>query len=90
MSLCLHVDRYCELSGSKRDNLKSVTCPGLDGHQPKPENYEITGSLSGDSSNITMKILYGARTCRWDLQQACNSLARDVSKWNKNDDIGLN
>ena len=61
-----------------------------DEHQLKPENYEITGSLSGDSSKIIMKILYGARTCRWDLQQSCNTLARDVSKWNKNDDIKLN
>ena len=26
----------------------------------------------------------------WDLQQPCNTLARDVSKWNKNGDIELN
>ena len=37
-----------------------------------------------------MKILYEAMTCRRDLQQACNSLARDVSKWDKNGDIKLN
>ena len=87
MSSC--VDKYCELTGTQERNLKTVTCPGVDDHQLKPENYEIAGGLSGDASKIIMKILYGARTCRWDLQQACNSLAREVSKWNKNCDIRL-
>jgi len=33
---------------------------------------------------VPMKNLYGARTCRWDLLHSINTLAREVTKWNKN------
>ena len=55
----------------------------------KPEGWENEGVLKSISSKILMKILYGARTCRWDLLHAVNTLAREVTKWNKNCDIRL-
>ena len=83
------VDRYCELSGKSRSTLKNVECPGVDDQQLKPENFEMAGELPGDASKLIMKLLYGARTCRWDLQHDCNSLASEVSKWNNKCDIRL-
>ena len=36
-----------------------------------------------------MNKLHGARTCRWDLLHSINTLAREVTKWNKKCDIRL-
>ena len=36
-----------------------------------------------------MKTLYGARCLRWDLLHAINTLAREVSRWNRNCDIRM-
>ena len=86
------VERYLELTGKGPESLKTkkpVVYPGIDDHQLKEEWFDTVGELAPIASKIIMKILYGARMCRWDLLQACCTLAREVTRWNKNCDVRL-
>ena len=77
------VGEYCELTGEPCLNLKHVSYPGIADHQLNPYNCEFTCELLGSTSKIIMNILRGVRTCPWDLQLSCNSLAHGVSKPNQ-------
>ena len=69
--------------------MKKFLFPGIDDNQLKQEDFEASGEMHTIASRVLMKALYGARTCRWELQHAINTLARAVTKWNKNCDIRL-
>ena len=84
---CVH--RYCALFLKFRATLKRTDCPSVDDHQLEPENFETAHELSGGASNLIMNIFHCARTCRWDLEQVCNSLAREVPKWNTHCDTRM-
>lgn len=83
------VHRSCVLSGVSMNNLNKCRQRTRSQHQFKPYNFEIAGQLFGNASKVLMKILDGALACRLDLQQACDSLAREVSTWNNNWDITM-
>ena len=85
-------ERYLELTGKSEKDLepgRGFLYPGIDDSMLKTEDWETEGVLKSISSKVLMKILYGARTCRWDLLHAVNSPAREVTKWNKNCDVRL-
>ena len=68
---------------------KPFVFPGIDEAHLKESDFETEGELSDIAAKVLMKNLYGARTCRWDLLHAINTLAREVTKWNKACDIRL-
>ncbi len=60
------IQKYEELSGQKLDKNKTVATPFLD------ENLEVDknvtdGVLSSMAVRILMKLVYAARTARWDI-----------------------
>lgn len=75
-NLCRHAPIVILNCGKSGTTLREVSRPRVDGHRLKVENSRGAGELSGAASKNIMKILYGARTCRWDLQQSRKSLAR--------------
>ena len=81
-----------ELTGkSERDITpsKGFLFPRIDDHQLREEDWEKEGDLASILAKVLMMALYGARTCRWDLLHSINTLAREVTKWNKTCDIRL-
>ena len=80
-------ERYLELTGkSDRDITpnKGFLFPGIDDHQLREEDWEKEGELANISAKVLMKKMYGARTCRRGVLHSINTLAREVTKWNKN------
>ena len=57
--------------------------PGQDG---EPLNR---GNLAPHAASVLMKLLYAARIARFDLLRSINALARNVTKWTKDDDARL-
>ena len=45
------------------------------------DSEEPRGVLQSKASKVIMKVLYGARMCRYDLLHACQALACKVTKW---------
>ena len=56
---------------------------------PKPGDEIKVGELAPHAASVLMKLLYAARIARFDLLRSINMLARNVTKWSKNDDIKL-
>ena len=75
------VERYCELTNKKVEQLYKVSSPCLDDHQFKQEELELVGELSEVCSHIVLKCLYLARISRPDILWSVNTLARSVAKW---------
>ena len=50
---------------------------------------EVRGALAPHAASVLMKLLYAARIARFDLLRSINSLARNVTKWTKDDDVRL-
>ena len=48
------------------------------------------GNLAPHAASVLMKLLYAARIARFDLLRSINALARNVTKWTKDDDARLN
>ena len=46
-------------------------------------------ALALHASSVLMKLLYAARIARFDFLRSINSLARNVTKWSKDDDMRL-
>ena len=44
------------------------------------------GNLAPHAAGVLMKLLYAARIARFDLLRSINALARNVTKWTKDDD----
>ena len=72
------VERCCELIWDSNDfsEMSHVRASTITNWH---KNYAQKGKY--------LQLLDGARTCRRGLQQACNSFAGEVSKWNKNCDL---
>ena len=47
------------------------------------------GELAPHAASVLMKLLYAARIARFDLLRSINMLARNVTKWSKQDDVRL-
>ena len=82
------VERYLELSKKSKDSLKYVATPALDDHQLTSEDFETKGELSAEAARIVLKALYVARMNRMDVLWSVNSLAREVTRWNRACDDG--
>ena len=54
--------------------------PGQDSETPN------RGNLAPHAASVLMKLLYAARIARFDLLRSINALARNVTKWTKDDD----
>ena len=81
------VTKYLELAKLEASRLKAVETPFLE-EIPEEENAPA-GDLKPIASRILMKILYGARVCRYDLLRAVCVLATKVTKWTKQCDRQL-
>ena len=55
----------------------------------KPGDEIVKGELAPHAASVLMKLLYAARIARFDLLRSINMLARNVTKWSKDDDIKL-
>jgi hypothetical protein len=86
------VDKYKELGGPRASKLKKVSTPFIDEAKPfeDEEDIDIKGnplgpvglqSLQPIAAKILMKVLYGARMCRYDLLRPVCALAARVTKW---------
>ena len=78
---------YEELTGKPLPN-REVHTPFLDDETNWVEQGE-RGELADVALKILMKVLYGARMCRYDILRATCMLARRVSKWDKECDKRL-
>ena len=47
------------------------------------------GNLAPHAASVLMKLLYAVRIARFDLLRSINALARNVTKWTKDDDARL-
>ena len=57
---------------------------------PGQESESLSrGSLAPHAASVLMKLLYAARIARFDLLRSINALARNVTKWTKDDDARL-
>ena len=81
------VGLYEELTGKPLPN-REVHTPFLDDETNWVEQGE-RGELADVALKILMKVLYGARMCRYDILRATCVLARRVSKWDKECDKRL-
>ena len=81
------VNLYEELTGKPLPN-RDVHTPFLDDETNWTEQGE-RGELADVALKILMKVLYGARMCRYDILRATCLLARRVSKWDKECDKRL-
>ena len=50
---------------------------------PEAPSDEQKGELASKASSILMKVLYGARTARWDLLKIVQLLASRVTTWSR-------
>ena len=67
---------------------KSKSTPS-DNSAQKSGNTIVKGELAPHAASVLMKLLYAARIARFDLLRSINMLARNVTKWTKEDDIRL-
>jgi hypothetical protein len=97
-------ERYLELA-PKGTKLRKVETPFIDESVFDPgdfgapageardkalkEKEQCTGVLSSIASKVLMKVLYGARMCRYDLLRPVCALASKVTKWDKTCDRKL-
>ena len=72
------VEKYLELAGKTKAELKNAPTPCVDDSYLKEEDHAVKGALAPVAAKIVMKILYVARVCRNDLLLAVNALARTV------------
>ena len=87
------VDSYCELAKVSRQSLANVPTPFSENRVAKPlEENEPVGRLHSIASKVLMKVLFAARmarSARWDLLRAMQSLASRVTKWGRDCDAAL-
>lgn len=77
------VEKYLEMTNTKVEALKKVTTPNLDDHQLDPKDFETQGELKATSASVVLTCLFLARFQRPEVLWTVNSLAREVTKWNK-------
>ena len=58
-----------------------------DSSRPGQDSESLNrGNLAPHAASVLMKLLYAARIARFDLLRSINALARNVTKWTKDDD----
>ena len=77
------VDRYLELSGLSRKDLKEAHTPCMEDSQLQEDDFLTEGQLAKECSKVVLKCLWIARLTRPDIYWTVNYLARYVSKWTK-------
>ena len=77
MAECL--ETYTSLTGVTK--FRTVETPFLDEKAIPTSEFEDEGILATSSSKYTMKILFAARVCRWDLLRIITLLAGCATKW---------
>ena len=75
------VERYCELTNKKTEQLQKVSSPCLDDHQIKKEKLENTGELSEVCSQVILKCMELARMGGPDILWSVSKFDRSVTKW---------
>ena len=83
------VERYCELTNKKTEQLDRVSFPCLDDHNFMKEELETVKKLSKGCSQIVLKCLDLTRIGRPDILWSVNKLARTVTKWTRTCDRRL-
>ena len=64
--------------------------PETDSSHPGQDSESLNrGNLAPHAASVLMKLLYAARIARFDLLRSINALARNVTKWTKDDDARL-
>ena len=80
------VERYCELSNKRIEQLHKVSTPCLGDHQFSKVEQEKVGELSKVCSQFILNSFYLARVGRPHILWSVNYLARGITKWNKADE----
>ena len=80
------VERYCELSNQRIEQLHKVSTPCLGDHQFSKVEQEKVGELSKVCSQLILNCLYLARVGRPHILWSVNHFARGITKWNKADE----
>ena len=83
------VDRYLELAKKSESSLRQVASPFLD-EACKVVDDEESGELQPIAARVLMKVLYGARMCRYDLLRPTCYLATRIATWTRGCDRALN
>jgi hypothetical protein len=85
------VESYLQLAGSHAKPLRKVDTPfcAEECSTRKGEAEEAGGELAPIAARVLMKVLYGARMCRYDLLRVTCRLATRITKWSKACDRAL-
>ena len=85
------VGTYLELAGKGCKPLRNVDTPfSSDESAVRKGEAENAGGKRGPiASRVLMKVLYGARMCRFDLLRCVCKLATRITKWSPADDRAL-
>ena len=83
------VEFYCELCGIESKTLKRVTSPALPESIILEEEASEQGALSGNASQVLMRLLWLARLSRPDRAFIVGRLASNVTRWSQWDDRQL-
>ena len=75
------VQTYCEITGTKPDQLRGVTTPSIAESAMTDEEVAVQGQLHDSASRILMRCLWFARLCRADIAFAVSRLASRVTRW---------
>ena len=85
---CVHCP-WCATSFDPAHSGKSKSGGSGDDVKPDQDLGGNRGELAPHAASVLMKLLYAARIARFDLLRSINSLARNVTKWTKDDDARL-
>ena len=77
------MERYCELSNKKTQQMCGVATPRTNDHQLKEEKMGSVGELSKVCAQIILKCLYLARIGRSDILWSVNKFSRAITKWTR-------
>ena len=68
-----------------------MPAPDKTGSSPPGQESEplSRGNLAPHAASVLIKLLYAARIARFDLLRSTNALARNVTKWTRDDDARL-
>ena len=79
-------EKYCEVVGIQLTDLKHVVTPFIQECSLTPHDYKNPGTLTIQSAQIVLKVLFATRQTRPSLSFMVNFLARNVNKWTLADD----
>ena len=77
------IERYSEYTHVNQHDLPKVVTPCIDDHHLSPSDFAEPGELEDSAAKIVLKFLYLARKARPDILWTVNTLAREVTRWNR-------